>query len=90
MGWVLFGLGDTAGAIEHIERANAWMPGDPEVLEHLGDILRALGRPQDATFRYEEARRGLDPDTATHREVGERLDGKLRDLQAEKPARGKP
>jgi tetratricopeptide (TPR) repeat protein len=47
MGWVLFRQGDLPGALAHLEKAYS-LRADPEVAAHLGEVLWALGRKEDA------------------------------------------
>ena len=48
MGWVLYRQGDLAGALTYLERSYAKRE-DPEVAAHLGEVLWALGRQDDAS-----------------------------------------
>lgn len=54
MGWVLFRKGELKGALQHLERAYSLRP-DPEIAAHLGEVLWALGRRDDATKTWREA-----------------------------------
>ena len=47
MGWVLFRQGDLAGALSYLERSYAKRE-DPEIAAHLGEVLWAMGRQDDA------------------------------------------
>ena len=47
MGWVLFRQGDLAGALAYLERSYAKRE-DPEIAAHLGEVLWAMGRQDDA------------------------------------------
>ena len=47
MGWVLFRLGDLNGALTYLERSYAKRE-DPEIAAHLGEVLWAMGRQDDA------------------------------------------
>jgi len=47
MGWVLFRQGDLEGALTYLERSYAKRE-DPEIAAHLGEVLWALGRQDDA------------------------------------------
>ena len=47
MGWVLFRQGDLNGALAYLERSYAKRE-DPEIAAHLGEVLWALGRQDDA------------------------------------------
>ena len=56
MGWVLYRQGDLAGALSYLERSYA-KRADPEIAAHLGEVLWALGRQDDARRLFEEARK---------------------------------
>jgi tetratricopeptide (TPR) repeat protein len=63
MGWVLFRLGDIQGALQHLERA--WtIRRDPEIAAHLGEVLWAAGRRDEARRIWREAREEF-PDNET-------------------------
>jgi len=47
MGWVLFRQGDLPGALAYLERSYAKRE-DPEIAAHLGEVLWAMGRQDDA------------------------------------------
>lgn len=65
LGWVLFKLQRPAEALPHLERAARLMEQKPDstVLDHLGDVLAALGRRTEAEDRWREAMKleGADP-----------------------------
>ncbi len=54
MGWVLYRKGDSAGALTHLQRAYSVRP-DPEIAAHLGEVLWALGRRDEARKTWQEA-----------------------------------
>jgi Flp pilus assembly protein TadD len=54
MGWVLYRQGDPAGALVYLERAMS-KRDDPEVAAHLGEVLWALGRQDEARRVWLEA-----------------------------------
>jgi tetratricopeptide (TPR) repeat protein len=54
MGWVLFRRGDLQGALDYLKRAYA-LRADPEIAAHLGEVLWALGRRDEATKTWREA-----------------------------------
>ena len=56
MGWVLFRLGDLNGALTYLERSYAKRE-DPEIAAHLGEVLWALGRQDDARRLLLEAQK---------------------------------
>ena len=59
-GWVLFRLGRLREALEQLRQAYA-LQQDAEIAAHLGQVLWALGRHDEARRYFDEARR-LDPD----------------------------
>jgi Flp pilus assembly protein TadD len=61
LGWVLYRLGDFAGAVKKLERAVALRPEDPIINEHLGDALWRAGRRLEAEFQWRHAL-ALKPD----------------------------
>ena len=61
MGWVLYRLGDNAGALEMLERAYR-QRDDAEIAAHLGEVLSALGRGDEARKLLLEAQR-KNPDS---------------------------
>ena len=56
MGWVLFKLGKPAEALPYLERAYRQRQ-DPEVAAHLGEVLWALGRREEARARWDDAQK---------------------------------
>ncbi|MBP6031371.1 MAG: tetratricopeptide repeat protein [Sphingobium sp.] len=60
LGWALFKAGQADKALPLIEGAVAAAPGNPEINEHLGDILWALGRHFEARAAWRAALAGLD------------------------------
>lgn len=54
LGWVKYRQGDTAGAIENLERAYR-LRGDAEIAVHLGEVLWVSGRRADAERYWKEA-----------------------------------
>ena len=59
-GWVLFRLGKSRQALDHLRHAYA-LQKDPDIASHLGQVLWALGNRDEARRYFDEARR-LDPD----------------------------
>ena len=52
LGWVHYKLGDPARAVGYLERATVLEPSDPEITGHLGDVYWALGRREEAMFKW--------------------------------------
>ncbi len=63
MGWVLFRQGDLPGALSHLERAYA-KRGDPEIAAHIGEVLWAQDRKDEARKILFEAQKKY-PDNET-------------------------
>ena len=61
LGWVLYRQGDLSGALATLERAYG-MRDDPEIGAHLGEVLWALGRKDDAQKLLRAAQK-KHPDT---------------------------
>ena len=72
MGWVLFKLGKPAEALPYLERAYQ-LRQDPEVAAHLGEVLWALGRKDEARARWDEAQE-RDPEHPKLVETRKRLE----------------
>ncbi|WP_319242718.1 tetratricopeptide repeat protein [uncultured Propionivibrio sp.] len=56
MGWVLFRQGDLAGALTYLQQAYA-RRDDPEIAAHIGEVLWAQGRPEEARKMWLEAQK---------------------------------
>lgn len=54
MGWVRFRLNDLDGALSHLERAYG-IRSDPEIAAHLGEVLWALDRKDEARRMWDTA-----------------------------------
>lgn len=54
MGWVRFRLNDLDGALAHLERAYG-IRSDPEIAAHLGEVLWALDRKDEARQMWDTA-----------------------------------
>jgi Flp pilus assembly protein TadD len=55
MGWVLFRMGDSQGALKYLQRAYDLGRKDPEIAAHLGEVLWSLGRRKEAMAVWNEA-----------------------------------
>ena len=53
-GWLLFRQGKPVAALEALQKAYAQKP-DPEIAAHIGEVLWALGRPNEALAVWREA-----------------------------------
>jgi tetratricopeptide (TPR) repeat protein len=56
MGWVLFRQGDLPGALSYLERSYGEHE-DPEIAAHLGEVLWAMGRQEDARRLLSDAQK---------------------------------
>jgi len=74
LGWVLFRLGDKAGAVEWLEKAVELEPRNSVINDHLGDAYWASGRQQEARYQWQRALT-MDPEPA---EIP-KIEAKLRD-----------
>jgi tetratricopeptide (TPR) repeat protein len=64
LGWALYKRGRFADAIETLQRAAARDPQQPEIHEHLGDALYAIGRRYEARFAWNAALISAEDDIA--------------------------
>lgn len=71
LGWVLFRLGKAAEALPHLEKAAELLRDEPDatVLEHLGDVLEALGRAGPAREAWGKAEK-IESSPALRRKLG--------------------
>ena len=60
LGWALFRMGDTKGAVTQLERAIELKPLDPTINDHLGDAYWAVGRETEALFQWRRALQNSD------------------------------
>lgn len=67
LGWVLYRQGDLAGALQQLERAYA-RRDDAEIAAHMGEVLWALGRQEDARRTLLDAQK-KNPDSDALREA---------------------
>lgn len=63
-GWILFKLKDYEGAADYIKKAIDTGDASAVVLEHLGDVYQAMGKPAEAREWWEKAR-AKDPTRAS-------------------------
>ena len=81
LGWVLFRLGDHAGAVQWLEKAVELEPRSSVINDHLGDAYWAVGRQREARFQWRRAQT-LDPEP----EELPKIEAKLRDGLPDPPA----
>ena len=81
LGWALFKLGDTAGAVRWLERAVELEPRNSVINDHLGDAYWVAGRRSEARFQWERALR-TEPEAADI----PKIEAKLRDGLTTPPA----
>jgi uncharacterized protein HemY len=55
LGWGYFKKKDYKKALEYLQLAVRGLAEDPTLLEHLGDVHRALGKTHEARDYYEKA-----------------------------------
>ena len=80
LGWIHYQRGDYARAVEVLTRAAALEPGEPVILEHLGDAWRRLPRPEEAARAWRRALEvlALEPEAADPPDQRELLERKLK------------
>jgi len=76
LGWVRFRQGRIDEAHEIVSIAAKMLPNDPEVAEHMGDILLEMNHGEDARQWYHHALEHLD-DSARAEKSRQRLEQKL-------------
>jgi tetratricopeptide (TPR) repeat protein len=71
LGWVLFRMGKPAEALLHIRKAAEILKDEPDatVLEHLGDVLDALGQAKEARAAWERAEK-IESSPTLRRKLG--------------------
>lgn len=62
LGWTLFRRGNPGGALEQLQKAYGLRP-DPEIAAHLGEVLWALGRRDEAAKVWRDAAKA-NPDSS--------------------------
>ncbi|MBR0680354.1 tetratricopeptide repeat protein [Roseomonas eburnea] len=73
LGWALYKLGDTAGALRWLERAVELEPRNSVINDHLGDVYWVAGRQREAQFQWRRAL-ALGPEG----DEGPRIEAKIR------------
>ena len=73
IGWVLYRLGNLDGAIQKLEYALTFLPFEPIINDHLGDVYWEVGRYFEAQFQWQRALDHLTDDP----ELAENLRTKL-------------
>lgn len=63
LGWAFFKMGRYDEATQHLEQAAELQSTHPEILDHLGDALWAVGRKVEARFHWRRAL-SFEPDSA--------------------------
>lgn len=86
LGWIFYKRGDFEQARKQLERASQLEQGDPEILDHLGDVYLRLGLPDKARKAWQDALAGKRKAPAITERVREKLD----DLEAISPADDRP
>ena len=71
LGWAYYMNGDTARAIETLERAVVGEPADPTINEHLGDAYWRAGRRYEARYAWRAA--SVQAEGATLQRLTEKL-----------------
>lgn len=84
LGWVYFRRGDVDRAVVALEKASALAPGEPTIIEHLGDAYSKLSRRTDAEAAYRRALEALKgiPDSPDGRQQRSALERKLKSLSS--------
>ncbi len=69
LGWIYYQQGRYADALNELQKAQAVIQNDPDILVHLGDTYRKLGNPDEASKHWKKALE-LNPES---KELKERL-----------------
>lgn len=77
LGWIYFMKGDYEKALVEVRRAANLMPEDPTIVQHMGDVMEKLGKP-DKALNYWKRSFVLDPE---QEELGKRLTNLNVDLE---------
>jgi tetratricopeptide (TPR) repeat protein len=72
LGWGYHKKKDYKKALEYLQQASRSLPDDPTLLEHLGDVNRAMGRTHEARDFYEKAL-PLTKDTAEKNRLRDKI-----------------
>jgi len=89
LGWVLFRLGKAEEALPYVQRSvdRGQGIGDETILDHLGDVLDALGRQAESLQQWNKAlqmaRQAAYPDSSFIQKVEQKI--KARELQGATP-----
>jgi tetratricopeptide (TPR) repeat protein len=81
LGWAFFRGGDLTRAAAFLEQANRLEPGDPEIMEHLGDLRAGQQLPAKALDLYRQALT-----RSPSERVGRELQDRVRALEAKSAA----
>jgi len=84
LGWAMFLMGETEGAVKNLEKAVESTPADPTINEHLGDAYWKIGRRQEAMFQWRRAL-SLDPDESQRPGLQKKVAQGLASNEAPKP-----
>ena len=84
LGWAMFLMGETEGAVKNLEKAVESTPADPTINEHLGDAYWKIGRRQEAMFQWRRAL-SLDPDESQRSGLQKKVAQGLASNEAQKP-----
>jgi|CXWL01.1.fsa_nt_gi tetratricopeptide (TPR) repeat protein len=89
LGWVYFRKGDMERAVTALEKASSLAPGEPTIIEHLGDAYSKLSRRHEAESAYKRALEALKgtPDAPDAKQQRTGLERKLKGLGAAEASR---
>lgn len=84
LGWAMYLMGETEGAVKNLEKAVESTPADPTINEHLGDAYWKIGRRQEAMFQWRRAL-SLDPDDTQRSALQKKVAQGLASNEAQQP-----
>jgi Flp pilus assembly protein TadD len=89
LGWVLYRLGNFAGAVEQLENAVELNSVDPVINDHFGDALWMVGRHTEARFQWKRSL-SFKPEEDDAERIRKKLQVGLDTVLAEEQVAGNP
>lgn len=82
LGWVFYRLGRYGEALVELKKAAAGDDPDPVILDHLGDVYLAVGKPGDAVRNWKLAAKKLEERLASDQPVDHDTASRIESLRA--------
>jgi predicted Zn-dependent protease len=92
LGWVLFRIGRLPEAEENIRRALEYVPLDPSIHDHMGDILMKQAKVKEAIAQWEASLKQWESSAPTEQEPAEiaKVKSKLESAKVRLAKEGSP